>query len=276
MPVRTDLARESAARAPHLSGISQDEREESGLNISRICVETKDAAEALGKPRGCYVTISSQEFSLQSSPEKFNERAAVISREISSLCGNISSALVVGLGNRNITPDRLGPAVADKIIATRHLKRLAKDIDTGGMAEVSVLAAGVMGQTGLEAAETAKAVVSIVNPDILIAVDALACCEYESLGSTIQLCDTGISPGSGVENARAEFSAETMGVPTVAIGVPTVMDAQALSDSPLYKGMFVTPRSIDTLIERTSSLIALALNLTLHKGLTAEEIISLW
>ena len=144
------------------------------------------------------------------------------------------------------------------------------------MAEVSVLAAGVMGQTGLEAAETAKAVVSIVRPDVLIAVDALACCEYESLGSTIQLCDTGISPGSGVENARAEFSAKTMGVPTVAIGVPTVMDAQALSDSPLYNGMFVTPRSIDTLIERTSSLIALSLNLTLHKGLTAEEIISLW
>ena len=276
MPVRTDLAYESAARSPHLSGISQHERKESGLNISRICVETTKAAQALGKPQGCYTTISSQEFSLQSSPEHFAERAAVISREISSLCGSVSSALVVGLGNRNITPDRLGPAVADKIIATRHLKRLAKDIDTGGMAEVSVLAAGVMGQTGLEAAETAKALVSVVRPDILIAVDALACCEYESLGSTIQLCDTGISPGSGVENARAEFSAKTMGVPTVAIGVPTVMDAQALSDSPLYNGMFVTPRSIDTLIERTSSLIALSLNLTLHKGLTAEEIISLW
>ena len=97
MPVRTDLAFESAARSPHLSGITQSKREESGLNISRICVETNEAARALGKPQGCYVTISSQEFSLQSSPEHFADRAAVISKEISSLCGNISSALVVPL-----------------------------------------------------------------------------------------------------------------------------------------------------------------------------------
>lgn len=277
MPIRTDLAHESAKRiSKNIGGICRTEFSKNGLDISRIRVETEEASRVLGKPRGEYVTITSEKFSLQSTPQEFNERAEAIAEEILFVCGNFSSALVIGLGNRNITPDRLGPAVADKVIATRHLHRLAKDVDTSGMAEVSVLATGVMGQTGLEAAEVAKSVSDRIKPDIMIVIDALACCEYESLGNCIQLCDTGISPGSGVENARAEFSAETMGVPTVAIGVPTVMDAQVLSDDPLYKGMFITPRSIDTLTERTSSLIALALDLALHRGLTAEEIMSIW
>ena len=276
MPIRTDLAHESAKRAPeNFAGITQTKLSVGGLEILRTEVQTEEAAQALSKPVGRYTTISAKDFSLQSSPEQFSERAHAIAAEISRLCGKHTSAMVIGLGNRSITPDRLGPAVADKVIATRHIHRLAKEIDVSGMAETSVLTTGVMGQTGIEAAEIAKAVADRIAPDVTLVVDALACCEYESLGSCIQLCDTGISPGSGVENARAEFSPSTLGTPTVAIGVPTVMDARALCDSEQYGDMFITPRSIDTLIERTSSLIALSLNLALYPDMTAEEIISL-
>lgn len=277
MPIRTDLAHESAKRIPEISeGITQTNITHSGLDILRTEVKTDEAAKALSKPVGRYTTISAKDFSLQSSPQEFSGRAHTVAREISRLCPELRSVMVIGLGNRNITPDRLGPAVADKVIATRHIHRLAKEIDVSGVAETSVLATGVMGQTGIEAAEIAKAVADRICPDVALVVDALACCEYESLGSCIQLCDTGISPGSGVENARAEFSPSTLGVPTVAIGVPTVMDARAVCDSEQYCDMFITPRSIDTLIERTSSLIALSVNLALYPDMTAEEIISLW
>lgn len=276
MPIRTDLAHESAKRTPeNFDGIVQTKLSCEGLDILRTEVKTEKAAKALSKPRGCYTTVSSKAFSLQSSPQEFSERAHAIAEEISRLCGHIRSAMVIGLGNRSITPDRLGPAVADKVLATRHIHRLAKEIDVSGMAETSVLTTGVMGQTGIEAAEIAKAVADRIHPDVAIVVDALACCEYESLGSCIQLCNTGISPGSGVENARAEFSSATLGVPTVAIGAPTVMDARSLCDSKEYADMFITPRSIDTLIERTSSLIALSVNLALYPDMTAEEILSL-
>lgn len=276
MPLRTDLAHESAKHLPeNLGGIEQKKLSCGGLDILRTEIKTDAAAAALSKPVGHYATISSKAFSLQSSPQEFSERAHAIAKEISLLCGHIGSAIVIGLGNRSITPDRLGPAVADKVIATRHIHRLAKDIDVSSMAETSVLTTGVMGQTGIEAAEIAKAVADRIRPDVAIVIDALACCEYESLGSCIQLCDTGISPGSGVENARAEFSRATLGAPTVAIGVPTVMDARSLCDSEQYGDMFITPRSIDTLIERTSSLIALSVNLALYPDMTAEEILSL-
>lgn len=276
MPLRTDLAHESARSAPeNFEGITQTKLSVGGLDILRIEITTEEASKALSKPIGRYTTITSKAFSLQSSPQDFIQRAHAIAKEIAHLCKDLRSAMVIGLGNRNITPDRLGPAAADKVIATRHIHRLAKEIDVSGMAETSVLTTGVMGQTGIEAAEITKAVANRINPGTILVIDALACCEYENLGSCIQLCDTGISPGSGVENARAEFSHATLGAPTVAIGVPTVMDARSVCDRQQYGDMFITPRSIDTLIERTSTLIALSVNLALYPDMTAEEIISL-
>lgn len=280
MPLRTDLAKELRSRMrSNISGIAQTELSQDGLDILRIEVKTGEAAKLIGKPVGRYTTVSSQSFSLESEPKTFSGRAKVISEEILRLCPDFSSALVVGLGNRNITPDRLGPDTADRILATRHIRRFARELSADGLKDVSVIAAGVMGQTGIEAAEIASAVAAVVKPDVVIAVDALACSEYQNLGSCVQLCDTGISPGSGVLNSRAELSPHTMKAPTVAVGVPTVVDAAALcggSDVPDgCQGMFVTPRNVDSLVLRMSSLLSLALNLALHPSLTPEEISSL-
>ncbi len=276
MSLRTDLAAELRSSLPQdFKGITQTELARGGLDIVRTKVESEEAARALGKPVGRYVTITSKSGSLETPHESFEDCAAAIAEEISLLCGKFHTALVIGLGNRSITPDRLGPEVADKILATRHIHRFARELDTDGLADISVISPGVMGQTGLEAAEIAKAVADTIHPDVIIAADALCCSEYNNLGSCLQLCDTGISPGSGVENARAEFSLQTMGAPTVAIGIPTVIDASVLSGNKACEKMFVTPRNIDTLVSRAAALTAAALNLTLHPSLTLGEISSL-
>ncbi len=275
MSLRTDLARESILTFKPAEGIRTHTTESCGLEIFTAEVLSQAAAEKLSKPCGRYVTVSSEQFSLESSPSTLYGRAGVIASEIRRLCPNAKSALAVGLGNRFITPDSIGPLVADRLLATRHIKRLAKELDTGGLGELSVLSPGVMGQTGFEAQEIIKSAVSVARPDVVVVIDALACSDEGNLGSTIQLCDTGISPGSGVENARAEISEKTLGVPVVAIGVPTVIDAGVLCERESLSQMFVTPRGIDSLVKRLSSLISLSINLCFHVSLTAEEIISL-
>lgn len=132
--------------------------------------------------------------------------------------------MAVGLGNYALTSDAVGPLTAEKIFATRHIKSLAKEIDTDDLGEVTVIQTGVLGNTGIESSEQVKAIAERVTPQAVIAVDALACSELSNLGRTIQLCNTGISPGSGVENARKELSLSTLGVKCIAIGVPTVID----------------------------------------------------
>lgn len=275
MSQRTDLARESILAFKPTEGVRTHTAEKCGLEIFTAEVLSQAAAEKLSKPCGRYITVSSDEFSLESAPSQLYERAGVIAAEIRRLCPNAGSALAVGLGNRFITPDSIGPLVADRLLATRHIKRLAKEIDTGGLGELSVLSPGVMGQTGFEAQELIKSAVRVASPDVVVVVDALACSDENNLGRTIQLCDTGITPGSGVENARAEISEKTLGVPVVAIGVPTVIDAGVLCERESLASMFVTPRGIDSLARRLSSLISLSVNLCFHVSLTAEEIISL-
>lgn len=281
MSLRTDLARESISQHGSLiseGGISHTEENENGLSIFRTRIFTKQASDLLSKPRGSYVTISSQAFSLESTPQEFKQRSDTLARELGALCEGARNPLVVCLGNRDITPDSLGPLVSDRLLATRHIHRLAKDIDTKTLGNLSVIAPSVMGKTGIEALETVKAVAGVVKPDVIVAVDALACCEGESLGGSIQLCDTGISPGSGVENARAELSQKTLGIRVVAVGVPTVIDAKSLcggSCDTIYSSMFVTPRNIDSLVRRMSTLVAMGINRAFHPSLSVDEIVSL-
>ena len=288
MSLRTDLALESASQVstvPPVEGITRTTRNHEGskIQITEISVSSPKASEILGKPIGKYITIENTQgcFSLYS--DLFSEQVNVISQELKKLINkNAEKIMFVGLGNRAITPDSLGPLTAEKIFATRHIKRLAKDIDTSDLSDVSVVTTGVMAQTGIESSESVKAIADHVKPDLIIIVDALACSDLAHLGTTIQITDTGISPGSGVENARKELSLNTLGVPCIAIGVPTVADMNTIAEGlssrslpPEFNGMIVTPKSIDNLILKTSGLISTAINRTFHPSLTDEEITSL-
>lgn len=285
MGIRTDLTLEAAqqlTKTTPVEGILKNEYHKADLNITEIIVETDSAAESLGKPKGKYITIQS-ELPLENHPDNFNERVDILAEEINKLCENNENILVIGLGNKSITPDSLGPDVADQTFATRHIKQLAEDVDTSDLSTVSVIKTGVLGDTGIESSETVRAVCDMINPSVVIVIDALACSEVSNLGTTIQLCDTGISPGSGVENARKELSEQTLGVKVIAIGVPTVVDMQTISEyvfetpSPVKQmnNMMVTPRSIDKLIMRVSRLIAMGINRAFHPNLSIEDITSL-
>ena len=210
MPYRTDLALEAEQRvntSGRLRGVVKEERrcESAEFEITEINIENEEAAGQLGKPVGRYITVRCSRGRLSDCCRDAAARAECIARELTRLTPLPGRVLVAGLGNTLITPDSLGPAAASGILATRHIKRLARELDTDGLAEVSVISAGVMGQTGIESAAVVKALCREVEPDLVIVIDALACSELSHLGSTVQLCSTGISPGSGVENARAEL-----------------------------------------------------------------------
>lgn len=281
MSARTDIASESAllSGAASLSGVKkQQERCESALlDITRIEILSDDAAEKVGKPRGRYLTLRSLDGGFDSEPGCFNERARLLAREIRALLPEDLGAggLFAGLGNRLITPDCIGPLAADRILATRHIESRALE-RLGELARVSVISPGVTAQTGLESAEVISLISGRIRPSAVIVCDAFACAELDNLAATVQLSDTGISPGSGVNNSRAEISQRTLGLPCIAVGIPTVADIAAVTDDPAVpKGMIMTPGRIDTVVSRGAALIALSVNLALHKSLTVDEINSL-
>lgn len=283
MSKRTDLAvemiDEDASSLP--KGIKRKLRKSSACAITEIIVADSAAGRRIGKPKGRYVTVETDR--LSASPRDFDEQVENIADEISALKGEGSSALVVGLGNSDITPDALGPMVVSQIIATRHLHdELPDGHDLKRLNKVSAIAPGVLGQTGIEAAEVVKSICEAVSPDCVIAIDALACSDISRLGSTIQLTNSGISPGSGVQNRRMEFSEATLGVPVIAIGVPTVVDMHTIVENitgePPDKhlpNMMVTPRDVDKLIERTARLLAYSINKAVQPMLTVEDITAL-
>ncbi len=284
MSIRTDLAvemiDEDAANLP--KGIKRRLRKSSACSITEITVADDAAGIRIGKPKGRYITIETDR--LSAGPQDFDEQVSNIADEISELIGGEKkTALVAGLGNSDITPDALGPMVVSHIIATRHLHdELPEGHELRRLNKVSAIAPGVLGQTGIEAAEIIRSICGEVRPDIVIAIDALACSDISRLGSTIQLNDSGISPGSGVQNRRKELSEETLGIPVIAIGVPTVVDMHTIVENitgdPPDKhlpNMMVTPRDVDKLIERTSRLLAYSINKALQPGLTIEDITAL-
>ncbi|MCI7767084.1 MAG: GPR endopeptidase [Oscillospiraceae bacterium] len=281
---RTDLAVEmfdpDSDKLP--KGIKRKLRKSTVCEITEIIVSDEMAGIRIGKPKGRYVTIETDRLSAH--PEDFAEQSSNIADEIAALIPDKGHILVAGLGNESITPDALGPKVAQCIIATRHI---AGDNVGGELAEldlnmVSVLSTGVMGQTGIESSELVKAVCERIKPTCVIAVDALACSDISRLGTTIQLSDSGISPGSGVQNRRKELSRETLGIPVIAVGVPTVVDmhsiVHSITGTPPDKhlpNMMVTPRDIDKMIDRTAHLLAFSLNRAAQPMLSDEDILSL-
>jgi spore protease len=242
--IRTDLAVEAremviADRSVHqqdnisqIEGVIIKEKEESGIHVSLVEI-TAEGEKALGKKPGRYLTmevvgIRQQDTVLQQKVEKVF--ATEFSRFIKEMgISDDASCLVVGLGNWNVTPDSLGPLVCENLLVTRHLFQLQPESVEEGYRPVSALSPGVMGLTGIETSDIIFGVVEKTKPDFVIAIDALASRSIERVNSTIQISDTGIHPGSGVGNKRKEISKETLGVPVIAIGVPTVVDAATIT-----------------------------------------------
>lgn len=322
--VRTDLALEEKEQFEsdnvEIPGVvlEEDYDEKSEIRVTRVEIETENGAKAMGKPVGTYLTLETPNLAVP------DEESHVEIAE--KLCGYIRelidkndvrkdkdlSVLVVGLGNREVTPDALGPYVADHLSVTRHIVKeygkYAMGMERADM--ISAIVPGVMGQTGMESAEIVRGIIRETHPDIVIAVDALAARNSRRLNRTVQIADSGIHPGSGVGNHRIGMTRESLGVPVIGIGVPTVVDAativndtmenfiRALESSqslkgvgevlksynagekyefvkeliaPHLNGMFVTPKDVDEMVHHISHTISEAINMLFASGREMES-----
>ncbi|MBR6729122.1 MAG: GPR endopeptidase [Clostridia bacterium] len=303
--IRTDLAIEMhellTEAAEELSGISKEQKEYKSIPLSHVTIETKEAAQKMGKPQGNYITLELTNLNIADGIDYENACHALAEalRTLDPL-QNKNNVLVVGLGNRSITPDALGPKVVEKLMVTRHLLTYIPEHIDERIHSVCAISPGVLGTTGMETLEVILGVTKTVRPDVIIVVDALAARSTERISNTIQLCDTGISPGAGVGNKRKALNQDTLGVPVVAIGVPTVIDAVTITTDLLeavskeavsseqtrnekrtaliqslpepLQQFIVTPKDVDLLIDRISKVVANGINLALHKDITFEDI----
>lgn len=278
--VRTDLALEARERYEEdveIRGVSVEETydEKRDIRATTVRIESENGAKAMGKPIGVYITLEAPKLS---EPDKdyHREVSEALAVYLQELLGTKEerSVLVVGLGNREVTPDALGPEVVGNLRITRHVvKEYGKAaFEKEKVHMVSGIVPGVMAQTGMETLEIVRGVVEETQPDVVVAIDALAARSSKRLNRTIQISDAGIHPGSGVGNHRHSLTRETIGVPVVAIGVPTVVDAativyDAVRDRnavpPGLNSMFVTPKDIDETIKHLSFTISEALNIVL-------------
>ncbi len=287
MNVRTDLAleKEEFITDSENTGIKKRKKQTEKTEVTEIEIVSSDGERAIGKPKGRYITVEMSEFSYDS--EILDDRLKSLTAEIKRLLPDGESpVLVAGIGNENITPDALGPLCAKSIFSTRHIdNKLAYEIGFKSLHPVCTLATGVLGQTGIETGEIIKSIVSSISPRAVILVDALAAASLSRLGRTVQITDTGITPGSGVGNSRAEISEKTLGVPVIAIGVPTVVDAVTLArditenaefenTAENAKNMMVTPREIDVMVKRAAKLIALSINCALQPEIEPDILLS--
>ncbi len=238
--IRTDLALEShqflTETAGDLTGVELSDSLEDNIKTTRVVIKNKNAATHLQKPIGTYVTLELTD--LRSMDNAFYEAACKqIAQEIRQMLAKNSNPkqpiLIIGLGNRSITSDALGPAVIDRLMITRHLFSYAPEAVSENLGSVCAIAPGVLGLTGIETEEIVRGVCEKIKPCAVICVDALAARSMERVTRTIQICDTGINPGAGVGNNRKEISKNTLGVPVLAIGVPTVVDAATITDDTL-------------------------------------------
>lgn len=231
---RTDLAlearelwQESAGTATKLAGVKAVEKKVQGYSVTRIDILDRRGEAALGKPVGSYRTLDLSAF-WQRSEGFFDRAVRAVGQQLRELIPESGSVLVAGLGNAAMTPDAVGPLAADSVLITRHLIA-AMPRQFSGFRPVAVLRTGVLGATGVESAEAVRGLAAQIHPALIIAVDALASRRMGRLCNTIQFSDTGIIPGSGVGNHRAALNRETLGVPVIAVGVPTVVDAATLA-----------------------------------------------
>lgn len=306
--VRTDLAVEAnelamARSGSRLPGVDVEDVDSPEAHITRIVVKDPRSGAAMGKVPGRYITVEAP--SLRQRDRDAQEQVALaLAKELETLLGlteeSERSCFVVGLGNWNATPDAVGPRVVNQILVTRHMFRTARPELKGSLRPVCALAPGVLGLTGIETGEIIQAIVEKIRPDFVIAVDALAARNTDRLGTTIQVADVGIHPGSGVGNRRFGITRQTLGVPVVAIGVPTVVEAATIatdamdafesahgrapvSNNPAaseavrrvlgshFGTLVVTPKEVDVLINDIAKVIAGALNMALHPGVGPED-----
>ena len=284
MIFRTDLAIEAAADTENLTekDVFQQQEMRDGMEISRLQVLSDRGAARLGKPRGRYITATLPP--LSDDEKQLAAHAGQVARELAALLPPAGTVLVVGLGNRTVTPDTLGPSAADMVLATRHIRgEFARAAGLEDLRPTAVVTPGVLGQTGTESCEIVRGVCREIQPAAVIVIDALAARSLERLGCTVQLCDTGIAPGSGAGNNRQPLNRPELGVPVVGMGVPTVVDAGTLirdmggtppASQPDRPPMMVTPREIDLVVSRAARLVAMAVNGALQPAYSPTELIS--
>lgn len=297
---RTDLAMESIQDAGALAGVRVENATLGAFSRNIVQIESEEAARQLQKARGRYITFHAQQPKLLSQQEKA-DLADLIAGSLRHLIPQQGEILIVGLGNRRITSDALGSRVTESVLVTRHLKNVLSPSLQGRLRGVCALSPGVLGVTGMETKDIVRGAVDHVKPAAVIAVDALSARECARIGTTIQLTDTGIQPGSGVGNHREGLTMETLGVPVIAIGVPLVVytavivrdalgillsdmedtdeNREAAAESLVQRilnesigEMVVTPREIDEMVAALAQVIALALNIALQPRLSRQEI----
>ncbi len=301
--IRTDLALENreiyrlAQKIENeIPGIETEvDDSDSDMLVTKVKILTNEGAEALGKPIGNYITVESQMMNdeVESIDNKIIQKVADTIKDISHLVKK-DTVLVVGLGNGDVTPDALGPKVVENLQITRHLIEYAPEYVKEGTRAVSAIIPGVLGTTGIETSEIVKGIVERVKPDLVIVIDALASKNMDRISKTIQIADTGIIPGSGVGNSRFAITKETLGVPTIVIGVPTVVGIPTIVDEAISYVIektseddtekeelknknymkeilenkkfefMVTPKDIDDIINNLSNLVANSINVALN------------
>ncbi len=324
--VRTDLAlevheknREIQKRVGQEStgsygeGVEVTEDGNDNIHVTRVKITSPKGEKSIGKPLGNYITLDIPRLK-ENDRDLYEDTCRAVAFELKRIIklGEKDTVLVVGLGNWNITPDALGPKVSSYLMVTRHLHEYLPEQVDDGVRPVCSIAPGVLGLTGIETSEIVKGVVEKVKPALVIAIDALASRKMNRINTTIQIADTGISPGSGVGNRRSELSEKTMGIPVIAIGVPTVVDAATMANDtielvidslmaqpgasndfyqmlknldekdkyslikevlePYGANLVVTPKEMDEVIERVSKVVANGINLALHKNIDFDDI----
>lgn len=285
---RTDLAMERTAVPEGLNGVSVDTQERDGAEITWVRIDSPSAAEKLGKPQGCYWTLTHPKLPMML-PEERIAIAAEAAQVLRILLPPEGDIMVLGLGNRRMTSDALGDRVVSGIMVTRHMREK-------GLRSVCAMSPGVLGVTGVESAELALGLTKQLHPEAVIVVDALAAMETSRICTTIQITDTGIHPGSGVGNHRKGITAETLHVPVIAVGIPMVVyastivrdalekimakeaggeDAHLMAEkltSSIQDDLVVTPRGIDELVQSLADMLALAINSALQPAFTMDEL----
>ena len=320
--IRTDLAIENSEYLQNsrpnqeINGveITVEEDDDLGITVTWVKITNEEGADSMGKPMGNYITIESGSLK-ENDPDTHEEIVKILARKLGKLHNLTENSviLVVGLGNWQVTPDALGPKVCEKILVTRHLGDEVPVDLIGKVRAVGAIAPGVMGLTGMETAEVIKGITEKICPDLVIAIDALAARRTSRINATIQMSDTGINPGSGLGNKRMPLNQNSLGMPVIGVGIPTVVDAATLvndtmdmmlnamtqatesENRPFYEmlnqledseryglikevldptagNMFVTPKEVDAVIGRLAGIIANALNIALHPGITTEDV----
>lgn len=295
---RTDLAIE--ARQMHcekiktdkVDGVEMESENDGNIKITRVEITNDNGSGAIMRPKGTYVTIETEKMDYKTRND-YEKICTSLKNELHRLCSveQGRGVLVAGLGNKRITADALGPKCVEQMIVTRHLFDYVPEVVGQDTLSICAISPGVLGITGIETLEIIKGVCDRVNPGLVIVIDALAARCFDRINTTIQVTDTGISPGSGVGNDRKEISKKTLGCNVVAIGVPTVVDGATMAQDLYEQGrgdtedkesdcalsvkagqMVFTTKDVDIVIDKTSKIVANGLNMFLHDGMSLEEI----